>query len=558
LDTTALPAPGRPLLRGSKRLLATRGDAQLLTRVRSGDAAAFEVLYERHLPGILSFCRHMLGSREEAEDAVQLVFVSAHQSLLRDGRAIQVKPWLYTIARNRCLSLLRARREGHAGEVEGWTAGLPDEVERRSELRELVADLQTLPEDQRAALVLTELEDLSHVEVAGVLGCEPAKVKGLVFRARSVLIERREGRAAPCEEIRAELAMARGGALRRSRLRHHLRTCDPCAAFREDLGRQRTMLALVLPIVPTIGLKQGVMEAVGLGGGGAAGGGAAAGASALAGNAAAGPSVTAAGGAAVGGGTAASGALAAGGGAVGAAAPLASATLAKVVAVAVVAGGAGAAGIGVGGSDDPGIQRTSPAQGQRAAPRPRGNLRSAGPQHGSPTGGGGSRRLSTEEPPGGTARAKGRNGQRKAASAPGRTGERGSSNARRRARGEGRAGPGGAAHGGQRRVGRRGSGKPVTTKPPPKGSGRKAPTRGGARGRAGTPPPPRKRGPKRPSAPPGRSTPQGKARPKVRDLPSQGPDTKSGAPPKRPLRTPARPRSPSSSRAPRAARAGDR
>jgi len=441
----------------------------------------------------------MLGSREEAEDAVQLVFVSAHQSLLRDGRAIQVKPWLYTIARNRCLSLLRARREGHAGEVEGWTAGLPDEVERRSELRELVADLQNLPEDQRAALVLAELEDLSHVEVAGVLGCEPAKVKGLVFRARSALIERRPARrSAPSWPWPAAARCAAAGCAT---------TCEPA----------------LLPIVPTIGLKQGVMEAVGLGGGGAAGGGAAAGASALAGNAAAGPSVTAAGGAAVGGGTAASGAMAAGGGAVGAAAPLASATLAKVVAVAVVAGGAGAAGIGVGGSDDPGIQRTPPAQGQRAAPRPRGNLRSAGPQHGSPTGGGGSRRSSTEEPPGGTARAKGRNGQRKAASAPGRTGERGSSNARRRARGEGRAGPGGAAHGGQRRVGRRGSGKPVTTKPPPKGSGRKAPTRGGARGRAGTPPPPRKRGPKRPSAPPGRPTPQGKARPKVRDLPSQGP-----------------------------------
>lgn len=534
-------------------MLSAYGDERLVSHVRGGNAAAFEVLYDRHYRGLLSFSRHMLGSREEAEDAVQLVFVSAHQSILRDGRQIEIKPWLYAIARNRCLSLLRARRD-HASEMEGSTAGLHDEVERRSDLRELVADLLDLPEDQRAALVLTELRDLSHVEVAGVLGCEPGKMKGLVFRARSALIERREARAARCDEIRTELATARGGALRRGRLRHHLRACPSCTAFREDVRRQSQMMALVLPIVPTIGLKQSVMGALGPGGGAisAAGGGAAAGASALAGSAAAGPSVTAAGGAALGGGSAASGAVAAGGVAAGLAAPLTSVTLAKVLTVAVVAGGAGAAGIGVAGSDDPPVQRAPAGQGQPAAPRPAGHLRPAGPEHGSPTPGGGrSRRSSTEEPPGETARAKGRNGEQGAASDPGRTGERGSSSARRRVRGEGRAGPGarergssnargrrrgeeragrgGSSDGGPRRAKGHGHGKPVTTKQRTKGR-RKAPSRGRDKGRPGTPPPPRKRGPKRPSTQ--RPKPQGKARPKARDLPSQIPDPKGGPAPK--------------------------
>jgi len=57
--------------RSAKRLLRLRGDDHLVARTRRGDAVAFEILYERHVAGILSFSRHMLGSREEAEDAVQ-------------------------------------------------------------------------------------------------------------------------------------------------------------------------------------------------------------------------------------------------------------------------------------------------------------------------------------------------------------------------------------------------------------------------------------------------------------------------------------------------------
>lgn len=261
----------RPPARMPKRLLALRADAILATRAAAGDDNAFEVLYERHLPGILSFSRHMLGTVEEAEDAAQHAFAALHSELIRGDRGLHLRPWLYTVARNRCLSTLRARRERPDDEVATQTAGLTDELERRADLRELLADLHDLPTDQRAALVLSELGDLSQAEVGEVLGTEAAKVKGLVFRARSGLIERREARAASCVEIRAELETARRGTLRRGRLRHHLRACPDCAAYLDDLRRQRRMMALLLPVVPTVGLKRGIFAAAGLGTGAGAG-----------------------------------------------------------------------------------------------------------------------------------------------------------------------------------------------------------------------------------------------------------------------------------------------
>jgi RNA polymerase sigma factor (sigma-70 family) len=298
----------------SKRLLALAGDERLVQQIRRGSELAFEVAFERHGSGILAFCRHMLGSQEEAEDAVQHTFAAAFRDLQRGGeRQITLKPWLYTIARNRCVSVLRARREQSAELAELPTDGLHEQVARRSELRELLADLRELPDEQRAALLLAEAADLSHAEVAGVLGCEVARVKALVFRARSGLIERRDARETPCAEIREQLANLRGGSLRRSELRHHLRHCPGCAEYREQVSQQRQMLAAALPVVPTLGLKSSVLSAAGFGGGGA------------------GAAAAAAGG----------GAAAAGGGAL---SSLGSAAIAKVALVGLLAGGGLVAG----------------------------------------------------------------------------------------------------------------------------------------------------------------------------------------------------------------------
>jgi RNA polymerase sigma factor (sigma-70 family) len=273
MRAAAIPAGVPAASFRSKRLLAFARDEKLVEQIRRGNEAAFEVAFERYGAGILGFCRHMLGSREEAEDAVQHTFAAAFRDLQRDGeRPLALKPWLYSIARNRCVSMLRARREQPAEQADLPTAGLAEQVERRAELRDLLRDLRELPEDQRAALLLSEAGGLSHAEIAGVLGCEGAKVKALVFRARSALIQRRAARETPCEEIRESLANLRGGALRRGELRHHLRECVGCRAYREQVRQQRRMLAAALPIVPSVGLKSSVMAALGLGGGSAGGG----------------------------------------------------------------------------------------------------------------------------------------------------------------------------------------------------------------------------------------------------------------------------------------------
>ena len=267
---TVLLTAGHAPLR-SKRLLSLRADEHLVAQIRRGEEAAFEVALERHGPAILSFCRHTLGSHEEAEDALQQTFASAYRDLLRDEREINLKPWLFTIARNRCLSMLRARREQPAEQEDIPTIGLAEEVEHRADLRDLLADLRDLPEEQRAALLLAEAGDLSHAEIADALGCEVARVKALVFRARSGLIERRDARHASCTEIREQLANLSGGSLRRGELRHHLRVCEGCREYRAQVKSQRQMLAVALPVVPSLGLKSSVLAAIGIGGGGGGG-----------------------------------------------------------------------------------------------------------------------------------------------------------------------------------------------------------------------------------------------------------------------------------------------
>jgi len=235
-------------------------DERLAALVGQGDAAAFEALYDRHHTPLLAFCRHMLGNREDAEDALQQAFLRAHRALCAGSVPDAMRPWLYAIARNRCRTLLAARRRDlavPADELEPSFDGLSDDVRRRSELRELVSDIGRLPEDQRGALVLAELGDLSHVEIADAIGCAPAKVKALVFQARTTLIAEREARCTPCDEIRSELEVAKGGALRRGLLRRHLTHCQPCRAYRLAVSR-RGGLASTLPLAPTAGLKSAV------------------------------------------------------------------------------------------------------------------------------------------------------------------------------------------------------------------------------------------------------------------------------------------------------------
>jgi RNA polymerase sigma factor (sigma-70 family) len=282
-------------------LLRLASDDRLVDHVRGGSETAFEAVFDRHHRGILAFCRHMLGSAEEAEDALQHTFLAAYRDLLGSSRPVQLRPWLYTIARNRCISVLRAGRERpSAGLEELSTENLAVEVQRRQELRDLLRDVGQLPDDQRAALVLAEVAGVSHDEISAVLGVRREKVKALVFQARASLIASRAARDTPCADIRVQLAELRGAALRRNTLRRHLKGCRGCREFLAAVREQHRMLGVALPVAPTWALKPGVIA-------GTLGSGAA--------------------------GATTGGSLLAGGG-----------TVAKVLAAAVIAGG-GAAGI---------------------------------------------------------------------------------------------------------------------------------------------------------------------------------------------------------------------
>jgi RNA polymerase sigma factor (sigma-70 family) len=241
--------------------------------VRAGDERGFELVFDRYHRSLLAFCGRMLASDEEAEDALQHTFMAAYRAMRASDEPIRLKAWLYTIARNRCLSVLRARRE-HVALDEGHAAtdGLAADVDRRADLRDLQADLQRLPDEQRAALVLFELGDHGHDDIAEVLGVRREKVKALVFQARESLASWRRARETPCVEIREQLATLRGAALKRATLRRHVARCEGCQAFEVEVRRQRAAMAALLPVVPTVGLKGAVLSAAGVSAGGAGGG----------------------------------------------------------------------------------------------------------------------------------------------------------------------------------------------------------------------------------------------------------------------------------------------
>ena len=341
-----------------------QSDDELIAGVRAGEASAFEEIYDRYARGILAFCAHMLGSRDAAEDALQVTFVSAYRALRAGENSIALRPWLYTIARNRCLSELRARRDALGVDelASGHPVfeGLTDQVQRREDLREMLDDMQRLPADQRAALVLFELGDHPQKEIASVLGVRTEKVKALVFQAREALVRGRQARQHPCGDIREQLATMEGRVPARGLLRAHIDRCPGCQSFEHEVHHQRAALALILPVALAGELKTSILGSVLHGGGGAVaaacgggggaiavggGGGAAAGAGACGGGAVVGGAV---GGVSAIGGATAAGGLGSGIGAVSAAAG--SVATAGVGAVAtsapVVAAATGLAAIG--------------------------------------------------------------------------------------------------------------------------------------------------------------------------------------------------------------------
>jgi len=260
----------RPQLPGvGVRLLS---DERLAKRAAAGDQAAFALIFERHHQGIYRYCRSMLG-HEDASDALQSTMAAALRSLPGERRQVALKPWLYRIAHNESISLIRRRRpSAELPEDLAADGGPQQQAESRERLAALLGDLRELPERQSGALVMRELNGLGYTEIGAAFSISEAAAKQSVYNARVALGQFAEGRAMDCESARQAVSGRDGRTLRSLRLRSHLRHCEECAAFKLAFGeRQSDLSALAPPIAPAAAaaLLEGILH----GGGGAGGGG---------------------------------------------------------------------------------------------------------------------------------------------------------------------------------------------------------------------------------------------------------------------------------------------
>ena len=300
------------------RALSVLPDERLARMAAEGSARAFTAIYERHHQALYRYCRSILGNDEDARDALQNTMVAAMRALPGEERKIALKAWLFRVAHNEAISVVRRRTPESSIETAFEIPAEEADSETRDRLRALFTDLKQLPDRQRGALVMRELNGLGYAEIAAALETSEAGAKQLVYESRSSLVELERGREMECDSVREAISDRDGRVLRGRKLRAHLRSCSDCRAFRESIAGRRTQLQAMAPPLPAPAAAAILAGVLG-GGGGSAGGGIAA---------------------ALGGGAAA------GGGLIGSAAM-------KAGIVAVAAGiGAGTIGLAIGGGDD--------------------------------------------------------------------------------------------------------------------------------------------------------------------------------------------------------------
>src|SRR4051812_34943867 len=171
-------------------VLRTQSDDRLVDLVRDGNDSAFEAIVHRYRRQLLRYCGRMLAPAR-AEDAVQQAFVNAYGALRDSGADINLRPWLYRIAHNSALNVLRAAGADHVPvdeQIDGVETP-PQAVERGERLRAVVAAVQQLPDRQRDAIVLQALEGRSYDEIAREMGVSDGAVRQLLNRARTTLRE---------------------------------------------------------------------------------------------------------------------------------------------------------------------------------------------------------------------------------------------------------------------------------------------------------------------------------------------------------------------------------
>src|SRR5688572_23989844 len=289
MEASALHAPPSiQRLSLSGPLLRLRSDEQLVALFRAGSEDAFAVIHDRYKQRLFAYVRQMLtgASRADAEDVMQDVFVRAYGALRNDTRELNLRAWLYRVAHNRCIDHFRRPTPVAADIFDVSRTPLQDPMEtaqRREDLQRLVDDVGRLPDQQRSALLMREIDGMAYADIATALDVTVPAVKSLLVRARVGLAEASEARETDCTIIRDDLMASYDRGVKASgRARKHMRECSGCREYRSSLKSLKRSFAALSPVA-AFGPLALATKALGIG---SAGGGAAAGGSAVGGGAA--------------------------------------------------------------------------------------------------------------------------------------------------------------------------------------------------------------------------------------------------------------------------------
>ncbi|MGN6254011.1 MAG: RNA polymerase sigma factor [Solirubrobacterales bacterium] len=238
-------------------------DDRLTRRAVAGDQRAFAAIFRRYHQPLYRFCLAIVGNPDDAQEALQNTMAKVLRALPGEEREIELKPWLYRIAHNESIDLLRRRRETRELDVEQVAPGygLAEDVATRERLRGLLADLRELPERQREVLVMRELSGLDFEEIGAALGTSDAVARQTLYEARQSLRQMDEGREMSCVAVTKALSDGDGRVIRRRDVRAHLRACADCRRFGEEIEtRERDLAALSpLPAVAAAGMLHGLL-----------------------------------------------------------------------------------------------------------------------------------------------------------------------------------------------------------------------------------------------------------------------------------------------------------
>ena len=262
------PASARPSA-AWRPLYSALGDERLARLVGDGNKQAFAPLYERYYQQLYRYCRSIVHDDLDAQDALQSTFASAFAALRKRQRDAPLRPWLFRIAHNEAVSVIRRRRP--AEDLSDASDRCCDSVEEqagdRARFAMLLRDLAELPERQRSALVMRELSGLSHEEIALVLGTSVGAAKQTIFEARRSLSEFAEGRVMACDEVRKVVSDADGRSLRSRRVRAHLSDCAGCAEFAAAIATRSADLRAFSPALPATAAAAVLARSLGAGSG---------------------------------------------------------------------------------------------------------------------------------------------------------------------------------------------------------------------------------------------------------------------------------------------------